>query len=99
MQRHFESLWAFLPLVTSPVTAFDHHISKEVGGVKASLATRNMQRRDDLPNVPSVEDFVRRAFHACEYSTLGEQPITNFNPQRSLWAIMSILMVERYPSL
>ena len=95
MQRQLVSLWTFLHLATRPVSPFDLPFPKEVGGVKASLVTRNMQRRDDLPNVPSVENFVRRAFHACEYSPLGQRLLTDFDAQLSLWAIMSILTVER----
>ena len=99
MQKQLASLWAFFNLVTNSVSPFDHPFSREVGGVKASLATRDMQRRDDLPNVPSAENFVRRAFHACEYLSLSGQLIAELNLQLSLWAIMSTLMVERYPNL
>lgn len=80
MQRQLVSLWTFLHLVTNPVSPFDYPFSTEVGGARAGLVTSNMQRRDDLPNVPSVENFVRRAFHACGYSTLGEPPATDFHP-------------------
>ena len=73
MQRQLMSLWTFLHLVTNPVSPFDfdHPFSSDDGGVRDRLVTRNMERRDDLPNVPSVENFVRRAFHACESFDLG----------------------------